>query len=132
MLFRGFGKLFSRIPTVMQYLLVCRECVPDEYTDEIRRSYWLLFGSSRKGRRSFRRAIKDDKDIAVKVSEEEILMEWSTSRNQMDTVWDREKFNYLWPRILELKSHLDSSEPENWGGLIWHDRRQPYVLVPVM
>jgi len=59
-------------------------------------------------------------------------MEWSIIRNQMDTVWDREKFTYLWPRILELKSHLDSSQPESWWGLIWHDRSQPYVFVPAL
>jgi len=56
----------------------------------------------------------------------------AVKQNQMDTVWARDKFVYLWPRILELKSHLDSSQPESWWGLLWHDRSQPYVWVPAL
>ncbi|KAI9774242.1 MAG: hypothetical protein M1839_001744 [Geoglossum umbratile] len=107
-----------------------RHYVPEQLTGEIRRSYWLLFGSSRRGRKSFRRALKADRE--VKPVDEDVLHNLCVHNNELDTVWSRDKFGYLWPRILELKSHLDSSEPESWWGLIWHDKSQPYVFVPAI
>jgi hypothetical protein len=111
-------------------ILFYRSYVPAQYTDEVRRSYWLLFSSNRKGRISFKHAVKDDRDF--KAGDDEALEELAIKYNEKDTVWARDKFVHLWPRILDLKSHLDSSQPESWWGLIWHDKTQPYVFVPAM
>ncbi|KAI9773693.1 MAG: hypothetical protein M1840_006967 [Geoglossum simile] len=107
-----------------------RHYIPEQLTDEIRRSYWLLFGSSRRGRKSFKRALKADRE--VKPIDEDVLHNLCIHNNEFDTVWSRDKYIYLWPRILELKCHLDSSEPESWWGLMWHDKSQPYVFVPAI
>lgn len=105
--------------------------VPEELTNEIQRSYWLLFNSKRTGRQAFKRALKGDSHSDTKPIDL-VLSSLSVRSNEMDTVWARDKFAYLWPRILELKSHLDGSEPEKWWELLWRDKNKPYVYIPAV
>lgn len=89
-----------------------------EYSEEILRSYELLFGPSCA-------KLLDDliNDDAFPQPLDPQLKALCSGASSGSIVWQKDRFEYLWPRITYLQKHLGRIQPDGFWKLIYRDRR---------
>lgn len=98
--------------------------VPQEYTREIIRSYWLLFGYDRESAKWFESEWSEwiwryrRRELSI----DPRLREVSLHPPIKLRAWQAASYPYFWPRIVALHNYLDATQPEGLREVL-RDRR---------